>query len=301
MEFAKSLRPTEDLPQNLQDMQAILDDLKEKFELSNLQKISAASETTPIETTPTLAMPTDQPDTGTVENGLMEIDLGSSEYNDVAQIDIDQFAPEAPGVNHLQLAESNDRGPSPLDLQDDIGFDECDSKGVSELDATLVPDEATELEKSTNSSTSLILDTQFITDQPQVDKDTEKAQISAFPESSGIEIPTRSQSLSGFSHSHSSEPDSGVSVGSSLDSGSKVANIEPKSLETPSASAEIQSHLTRNKSDLTQRVASALKEASVEDDVIAVPVCTSQGKEEVVSSSHQKAPHLLSWSTLLQS
>ena len=119
MEFAKSLSPTEDLPQNLQAMQAILDDLKEKFELSNPQKVSAASETTP-----TLATPTDQPDTGTVENGLMEIDLGSSEYNDIAQIDIEHFAPEAPEVDNLQLAVSNDRGPSPLDLQDDIGFDE---------------------------------------------------------------------------------------------------------------------------------------------------------------------------------
>ena len=290
MEFAKSLRPTEDLPQNLQAMQPILDDLKEKFELSNPQKVLAPRVTTPTATTPTLATPTDQPDTGTVENGLMEIDLGSSEYNDIAQIDIDQFAPEAPEVNHLQLAVSNDRGPSPLDLQDDIGFEECDLKGVSELDATLVPDEATELEKSTNSSTSLILDTQFITDQPQVDKDTEKAQISAFPESSGIEIPTRSHSIPGFSHSHSSVPDIGVSVGSSLDSSSKVANNEPKSLETPSASAEIQSNLTRNKSDLTQRVASALKQASVEDDVIAVPVVRAKGKKRSSARRTKKPP-----------
>ena len=139
--------------------------LKEKFELSNPQKVSATYVTTPTVTTPTLATPTCQPDTGTVENGLMEIDLGSSECNDVAQIDIDHFSPEAPEVNHLQLAESNDRGPSPLDLQDNIGFEEFDSKGIIELDATLVPDEATELEKGTNSSTSLILDTQFITDQ----------------------------------------------------------------------------------------------------------------------------------------
>ena len=194
MEFAKSLRPTEDLP-HIQAMHAIWDVLKEKIELSNPQKVSAPRVTSPTVTTPTLATPTCQPDTGTVENSLTEIDLGYSEYNDVAQIDVDQFAPEPPEVNYLQLAESNYRGPSPLDLQDDIGFDECDLKGIAELDPTLVPDEATELEKSTNSSTSLILDTQFITDQPQVDKDTEKAQISAFPESSGIEIPTRSHSI----------------------------------------------------------------------------------------------------------
>ena len=182
---------------------------------------------------------------------------------------------------------SNDRGPSPLDLQDDIGFDECDFKAV---DPTLVQDEATELEKSANSSSSLNLDTQIITDQPQVDKDTEKGQISPFPKSSGNKIPTRSVSIPAFSHSHSSEPDIGVSVGSSLDSGSKVANIEPKSLETPSASAEIQSNLTRIKADLTQRVASALKQASVEDDVIAVPVVRAKGKKRSSARCTKKPP-----------
>ena len=82
-------------------MQAILDGLKQKLELSNPQKVSAPYVTTSTATTPTLATPTCQPDTGMVENGLMESDLGSSEYNDVAQIDIDHFAPEAPEVNHL--------------------------------------------------------------------------------------------------------------------------------------------------------------------------------------------------------
>ena len=58
-----------------------------------------------------------------------------------------------------------------------------------------------------------------------------------------------------------------------------MANIEPKSAETPSASAEIQSNLTRNKADLMKRVASPLKQASVEDDVIAVPVVRAKGKK----------------------
>ena len=72
VEFAKSLRPTEDLPHNLQAiMQAILDGPKQKLELSNPQKVSAPYVTTSTATTPTLATPTCQPDTGTVQNGLM--------------------------------------------------------------------------------------------------------------------------------------------------------------------------------------------------------------------------------------